>query len=152
VHFERKGEASVSKKKADPEFVPEVIEDDAPELMAAFVPSQIEAGDGYDPRLIGFPLNILSAGITDDGQQSVVSVCYEPAPETLREDPERKEMCYFTKPKNGHYIRVIFEKSSGRWLTKKFKGRKLIRTAFGSTYDQAMMQTTLSGLEAGEPW
>ena len=141
----------MSKKKADPEFVPEVIEDDAPGLMAAFVPSQIEAGDGYDPRLIGFPLNILFAGITDDGHQSLVDVCYEPAPETLREDSERKEMRYFTKPKNGYSIRVIFEKRTGRWQTKKFKGRKLVRTAFGSTFEQAMIHTTMNGLEAGEP-
>ncbi|HLV94097.1 MAG TPA: hypothetical protein VKS44_02810 [Candidatus Acidoferrales bacterium] len=99
---------------------------------------------------MGFPLNILFAGITDDGQQSVVSVCYEPAPETLRDDPDRKEMRYFTKPKNGYSVRVIFEKSGGRWLTKKFKGRKLIRTAFGSTFEQAMIHTTMSGLEAAE--
>lgn len=140
----------MSKGKADPEFVPEVIEDDAPELIAAFVTSQIEAGDDYDPCLTGFPLNILFAGFPDNGQQSLVSVCYEPAPETFKEDSQRKEMRYLTKPKNGYSMRVIFEKSSGRWLTKKFKGRKLIQTAFGSTFDQAMIQTTMNGPEPDE--
>ena len=61
----------MSKKKADPEFVPEVIEDDAPELMAALVPSQIEARDNYDPLLIGFPLNILFDGISTGTQSSI---------------------------------------------------------------------------------
>jgi hypothetical protein len=62
--------------------------------MAAFVPSQIEAGDGYDPRLIGFPLNILFAGITDDGQQSVVSVCYEPARKRSKRIQSRKNVLF----------------------------------------------------------
>ena len=147
----------MSKKKANTQFVPEVIEDDGPEFMAAFVPSQIEARDNYDPFLIGFPLNILFGGISTDtqsGQQSRkrVAVCYRAAPETFREDSERKEMCYFTKPKNGYFIRVIFEKSAGRWQTEKFKGMKLIQTAFGSTFDLTMIQATMGGPEPDERW
>jgi hypothetical protein len=53
-------------------------------------------------------------------------------PETFREDSQQKEMCYFTKPKNGYFVRVAFEKDTGRWQTKKFKGKELIRSAFGS--------------------
>jgi hypothetical protein len=37
----------VSRKKADPEFVPEVIEEDGPDFFA-FAPSQIEPQDRYD--------------------------------------------------------------------------------------------------------
>lgn len=143
----------MSKKKADPEFVPEVIEDDGPGFIAAFVPDQIEARDNYGPFLIGFPLNILFGGITNDAQtggQSLVSVCYEPVPETFRESSKRKEMCYFTKPKNGYFVRVIFEKSAGQWRTEKFKGKKLIRSAFGSTFDGAMIHTTMGGPEPDE--
>jgi hypothetical protein len=117
-----------------------------------FVPNQIETGDNYGPHLVGFPLNILFAGITNDGQtgqQSLVDVCYEPAPETFREDSQRKEMRYFTKPKNGYFIRVIFEKKTGRWQTEKYKGDRLIRSAFGSTFKQAMLHTTMDGTETG---
>lgn len=69
------------RRNVEPVFVPKVIEensDDQPRFLA-FVPNQIEARDKYDPQLIGFPLNIVFAGTTDDaqaGQQSVVSVCY----------------------------------------------------------------------------
>jgi hypothetical protein len=42
-------------------------------------------------------------------------------------------------------------KATGQWRTEKFKGNELIQTTFGSTYDQAMLQTTMSGLEADEP-
>jgi hypothetical protein len=59
-------------------------------------------------------------------------------------------MCYLTKPKNGYFVRVIFEKTIGRWQTKKFKGRKLIRSAFGSTFEQTMIHTTMGGPEPDE--
>ena len=59
-------------------------------------------------------------------------------------------MCYFTKPKNGYSIRVIFEKTIGGWQTEKFKGKELIRRAFGSTYDAAMIHTTMDGPEPDE--
>ena len=48
-------------------------------------------------------------------------------------------MCYFSKLANDYFVRVIFEKNSGRWQTEKFKGKKLIRSAFGSTFEQAMI-------------
>jgi hypothetical protein len=63
---------------------------------------------------------------------------------------QRKEMRYFTKPKNGYSIRVIFDQHTGGWQTKKFKGRKLIRSAFGSTFEQAMIHTTMDGRESDE--
>jgi hypothetical protein len=121
--------------------------------LFAFVPNQIEPQDGYDPVLAGFPLNILFAGITNDlrtGEQSVVDVCYAPAPETFREDSRQKEMRYFTKPRNGFSIRVTFEKGTGGWGTEKFKGKKLVRSAEGSTFEQTMIHTTMDGPEPDE--
>ena len=142
VHLESEKEtAPVSKRKKESwDFV-------------AFIPSQIEAQDGYDSPLEGFPLNILFAGIANDAQadqQSLVDVCYVPPPETFREDSKRKEMFYFTKPRNGYFIRVIFEKKTGRWQTEKFEGKKLIRSAFGSAFDSAMIHTTMGGPEPDE--
>jgi hypothetical protein len=92
-------------------------------------------------------VNVVFSGPIDGGQQSAAEVCYEPAPETFREDSKRKEICYFTKPKNGYSVRVIFEKKTGCWRTEKFKDKKLIQTAFGKTLDQAMIHTTMGGLE-----
>ena len=69
------------------------------------------------------------AGIAKDTQteqQSLVDVCYWPSPETFREDSDRKEMCYFTRPRNKYFVRVVFEKNTGRWQTEKFRGNKLI--------------------------
>lgn len=143
------------RKKADSEFVPEVIEDgsnDEPYFFAV-VPNQIEANDNYDPALIGFPLNILFGRIARDplsGEESPVRVCYEPAPETFRENGRQKEMRYFTTPTNGFSVRVIFDKKTGRWQTEKYKGEQIIGSASGSTFDQAMIHTTMRGPELGE--
>lgn len=142
-------------QKAEPEFVPKVIEadwDDSPHFFA-FIPNQIEARDKYQPQLIGFPLNILFGGIGYDlqtGEESLIHVCYEPAQGTYRETSQRKEMRYFTTPMNGFSVRVIFNKKTGRWQTEKFKGERVIRSAFGSTFDQAMIHTTMDGPEPGE--
>ena len=43
-------------------------------------------------------------------------------------------MCYFTELRNGYFVHVIFEEKTGEWQTKKFKGNKLVRTAFGSKH------------------
>jgi hypothetical protein len=124
-----------------------------PTRFFAFVTNQIEPQDGYESALAGFPLNILFAAVTNDartGQQSVVDVCYEPAPETFREDSRQKALRYFTKRKNGYSIRVTFEKGTGGWGTEKFKGKKLVRSAEGSTFEQTMIHTTMDGPEPDE--
>jgi hypothetical protein len=151
-----RGETPVSeRKKANPEFVPKVIDWDGKADFFAFIPQQIEADwdEEFGPLLVGFPLNILFAGITTDapsGQRSLVNVCYRFDPATFREDSHRKEMCYFKKPPNDYFVRVIFEKSTGQWRTEKFKSKKLISSAFGSTFDKAMIHTTMRGPEPDE--
>jgi hypothetical protein len=119
----------------------------------AYVPSQIEEGDNYAPQLVGLPFNILFGGIRNDvqtGQRLLVGVCYWPASETFHENGDRKEMCYFTKPRNKYFVRVIFEKNTGRWQTEKFKGKKLVQSAFGSTFNGAMLHTTMRAPEPDE--
>ena len=140
------------KKKVESEFEPKVIEKDGEDFVA-FIPNQIEADDGFDAALEGFPLNILFAAITKDaktGQQSLVDVCYEPAPDTFREDAQRKVMCYVAKPNNGYFVRVVFVKKTKCWETEKFNGKRLFLSAYGPTFDGAMMQTTMVAPEPGE--
>jgi len=121
--------------------------------FVAFVPFQIEPGDNYGSHLVGLPLNIMFGGFMKDrqsGRQSFLGLCYWPAPDTFLEDSERKEMCYFTKPQNNYFVRVTFEKNTGRWRTKKLKGKKLIRLAVGPGFDITMIHTTMGGLEPDE--
>ena len=77
------------------------------------------------------------------------------ASETFLEDSAGEKKCgYFTKPKNGYFICVIFEKVTGRCgETKKFKDKEMIRSAFGSwfnVHDGAMIHTTMDGPESDE--
>ena len=79
-----------------------------------------------------------------------VEVCYWPDLATFHEDSEHKEMWYFTKPNNRYWIRVVFDRKTGRWQTEKYKGDTLVRSAFGSTSDQTMLRTTMGGPEPEE--
>ena len=148
------GETPVS-KKANSEFVPKEIDWDVKVDFFACIPQQIEAGwdEKFGPLLAGFPLNILFGGIRTDapgGHQWLVNVCYWFDPATFREDSQQKDMCYFKKPPNEYFVRVIFEKTTGQWRTEKFKSKKLICSASGSTFDQAMIHTTMRGPERDE--
>jgi hypothetical protein len=146
-----------NRKKTDPEFVPKVIEansDDDPHFFAC-VPHQIKSDwdEKWGPLLEGFPLNILFAGIRKDGPtttSSLVEVCYWPHVVTFRENSNRKELVYLTDPVNSFSVRVIFIKSTGEWQTERFRGKRLIRSAFGSTFEQVMIHTTMGGPEPDE--
>jgi len=87
----------VSKRKAEPEFVPKVIEDSSGEGFVAFIPHRIEADwdEKWGPRLEGFPLNILFSGFKNGAQaaeQLLSEVLYWPDLATFHEDSEWKEM------------------------------------------------------------
>jgi len=144
------------RKKTDPEFEPEVIDENwDDEHFLAFVPQQIEADwpEKWGPLLKGFPLNILFAAIRNDaqtGQQSVAKACYWPDRATFREEREQKQICYFTEPMNAYFVRVVFEKTTEKWRTEKVKGETVIRNAFGSTFEQVMLHTTIDGPEPDE--
>ena len=82
------------RKKTDPEFEPEVIDENwDDEHFLAFVPQQIEADwpEKWGPLLKGLPLNILFAAIRNDaqtGQQSVAKACYWPDRATFGDSDE----------------------------------------------------------------
>ena len=129
------------------EFEPEVepeVEDYYPEDESCFV-----IIGGIHP-----PKNSTSRKklppLTSSRSKRASGVYYWPDLATFHDDSRQKRMSYFTKPKNGYSIRVIFEKQTGRWVTKKFRGRNLIQTAFGSTFRGAMLHTTMRGPEPDE--
>jgi len=72
-------------RKAQPEFVPKVIEADDGDDFVAFIPQQIGSDwhEKWGPLLEGFPLNILYAGITNKTQES--SAPSSPSPNTTFE-------------------------------------------------------------------
>jgi hypothetical protein len=125
--------------------------EDQPRGFVAFVPVRIERDwhEKYGALFAGSPLNIayLKRRNSTTGS-SVESVVYWFDPGTYRQDSDHREMCYFTKHPNGYRVLVIQDKRSGRWRTEKFRGDKLICSAAGTTFDQAMLQTTMVGAEA----
>lgn len=121
----------------------------------ACVPHQIEASwdDEWGPKLAGFPLNIAyvrGLNCESPSRSQLETVLYWFDPTTYKEDSERREMCYLTKHRNGYRVRVVFNRSRGDWKTDKVKGDVLICSAAGSTFDGAMLQTTMLGAEIDE--
>jgi hypothetical protein len=122
--------------------------------FVAYIPQQIDPSwdAKWGPKLAGFPLNI--AYVRGPNREASASrfapVCYWFDPGTYREDSQRREMRYFTRPRNGYSIRVVFDKEVGRWETYKFKGDALLTLAEGSSSDRAMIQTTMVGAEMDE--
>jgi hypothetical protein len=117
----------------------------------AFIPQQIDPSwhPEWGPKLAGFPLSLAYARIrTSDPGSNPESVVYWFDPATYRENSDHREMCYFTNQPNGHQVRVIQDKKRGSWRTEKFQGDTLICSAAGTTFDGAMIQTTMVG--AGE--
>jgi hypothetical protein len=125
---------------------------DATVLFTAFIPQQIDPSwhPEWGPKLSGFPLNIryVKGRNTSNAPPQAVTYWFDPG--TFREDSDHREMCYFTKQRNGHHVRVIYNKDRGNWQTEKFRGDKRICLAAGPTFDKAMLQTTMVGAESDE--
>jgi hypothetical protein len=122
--------------------------------FVACIPQQIDVSwdAEWGPKLAGFPLNIAYVrGLNREASAlRLALVCYWFDPGTFRGDSQRREMRYFTRPRNRYSIRVVFDEEAKRWETYKFKGDALLRLAEGSSFDRAMIQTTMGGAETDE--
>ena len=146
VHFIRKGECTMGK---------------ADYLNGGFVaciPHQIEAnGDGeLGPHVAGFPLNIVylfvqKSKVDESEILGAVTACYEPDLATFRETKKTREMTYFNRAGGTYRVRVVMDKKSGLLETFKYRGKKLVAYASGPDFDNAMLHTTLIGIEKDEP-
>ena len=125
---------------------------ESPRLLG-FVPYQIEAE--WDPRyayLAGFPLNLLYAGLREiEGTPQPASCCYWVDPGTYAENPQRREMWYFPKHESPYSVCVSFDRDASRWQTIKYQRDRVVCVAEGTSFDQAMLQTTLIALLPDEP-
>jgi hypothetical protein len=137
----------IGKESKDGRHKPRIEEKgDAGEIaFVACIPQQIEPSwEKWGLKLAGYPMNIAYVrGLNRKASASQLElVCYWFDPGTYRDDSQRREMWYFTRPRSGYSIRVVLDREVGRWETYKFKGDALLRLAEGSTFDGAMMQTT----------
>jgi hypothetical protein len=123
----------------------------------ACVPHQIEADwdEKWGPLLAGLPLNIVYAfaqkAKSDQHKvPEIITACYQPALATFRETKKTRELTYFNREGGTYSVRVVLDRASGRLETFKYKGKKLIANASGNSFDSAITQTTLVGIEKDE--
>jgi hypothetical protein len=123
----------------------------------ACVPQKIETDwdKKWGPLLSGFPLNIMYACVqkaeSDQSKMVGITACYEPDLATFRETKKTRTMTYRNSEGGSYRVRVVLNRASGRLETFKYKGKKLIASASGKSFDSAMVHTTLTGIEKDEP-
>jgi hypothetical protein len=119
-------------------------------LFFAPVPSEIEETDcpkDWWPRLKGFPLNILYMGSTKTGMASAL---YVPDLKTFWETDTGRELTYRNKLGGAYQVHVVLNRTGGI-ETHKYRGVEEIAVARGKDFDTAMTQTTMIGIQNGEP-
>ncbi len=124
----------------------------------ACIPHQIEASwDGeWGPRVAGFPLNIVymlvrKSKLDENKILGAIAACCEPGLAAFRETKKTREMTYFNREGGTYRVRVVLDKASGLLETFKYRGKKLLACASGPDFDNAMLHTTLMGIEKHEP-
>ena len=123
----------------------------------ACVPQKIEADwdKKWGPLLAGLPLNITYACVqraeSDQSKMLGITACYEPDLATFRETKKTRTMTYRNSEGGTYRVRVVLNRASGRLETFKYKGKKLIASATGMSFESAMVHTTLVGIERDEP-
>ena len=123
----------------------------------ACVPHQIEADsdEKRGPLLAEFPLNIVYTFVPRESKYNemlaIITASYEPDLTTFRETKKTRELTYFNREGGTYSVRVVLDRASGRLETFKYKGEKLVACASGQSFDSAMAQTTLVGIERDEP-
>jgi len=126
------------------------------EDFIACVPHQIEADwdEKWGPLLAGFPVNIMYACVqrteSDQSKMLGITACYEPDLTTFRETTKTRTMTYRNSEGGTYRVRVVLHRASGRLETFKYKGQKLVARASGMSFENAMVHTTLVGIEKDE--
>jgi hypothetical protein len=127
------------------------------EDFIACVPQKIKADwhEKWGPLLAGLPVNIMYACVqraeSDQSKMLGITACYEPDLATFRETEKARALTYFNREGGSYSVRVVLNKKSGRLETFKYKGKKLIASASGKSFESVMAQTTLVGIERDEP-
>ena len=120
----------------------------------ACIPHEIEADwhEKWGPLLAGFPVNIMYAQKAESDQSKMlgITVCYEPDLATFRETKKTRTMTYRNSEGGTYRVRVVLNRASGRLETFKYKGKKLIASATGMSFESVMVHTTLVGIEKDE--
>lgn len=104
--------------------------------------------------LAGFPMGIHFTGLprvsNPDDAQFFIASCYWFAPETYREDDDRRIMLYTSKPQSDFFLKVTYWKRKQQWEGLKNREEKCILSATGHDLKRFIIQLTCRGIAEGE--
>jgi hypothetical protein len=122
----------------------------------ACIPHEIQADwdAKYAPLLAGFPLNLMFIRTRKrkNGEEppQILSSVYQFDLTTLREDPDKREMTYRSPANSEYRVEVVLYREKSVIEVSKFRGPNLLWQASGTTFDGAMVQATMCGMEVDE--
>jgi hypothetical protein len=119
------------------------------------VPIQPFWDEKYSPVLAGFPVQLVYIGVRPRNDETrkpiVMKARYTFDPGSFFENLSKKEMRYLPSLPSDYRIDVAWEKTSKRWRTCKFQGRRPLFYTAGDGFDIVMRQTLAFGLHPDEP-
>ena len=101
-----------------------------------------------DPRLAGFPVNIVYAARIEGAGLAYATYVFDPG--TFAEGDHSRQMRYRSSSESDFSVLVVLHRE-GKIETFKYRGSELICEACGPDFRTAMIHTTLGGLAPGEP-
>jgi hypothetical protein len=109
----------------------------------------------YSPVLAGFPVQLVYIAVRPRNDEArkpiVVKARYSFDPGSFFEDASEKEMRYVSNLPSDFHVDVGWEKTSKRWRTCKFEGRRPLFYATGEDFGAVMRKTLAIGLQPDEP-
>ena len=140
------------------------------------LPRRIRPDEGVDPRLAGFPANLLYSQIVDretdtENAKFLLMMCaFDPArllgdeqfrtkvravwhylgPASYIEDAHKRQIQYRCRKANEFSVTVVWDKVQDRWETRKYRGEELVLLAFGTDFNSTVWHTTALGPELDE--
>ena len=119
------------------------------------VPIQPFWDEKYSAVLAGFPVQLVYIGVrprSDETRKPIVlKARYRFDPESFFEEASEKEMRYVSNVPSDFHVDVAWEKTSERWRTCKFEGKRPLSYATGTVFDTVMRETLAVGLQPDEP-
>ena len=68
----------------------------------------------------------------------------------LRDSPDTRQMTYRSPANSEYRVEVVIYREKSVFEVSKFRGGNLLWQADGTTFDGAMVQATMCGMEADE--
>ncbi len=117
--------------------------------FCSFIPQRLKVES--HPELINLPLNVMFASFaTENGQNAMGSVIYQPDSHSYKDNEDKQEMCYRNEYDFRHWLRIIYNRKDKSYSGLKYYNNECVGSADGADWDGFFQHFTMLGLVKGE--